>query len=170
LKELTQPSSQVSSPSIGELATVDPGRKTGLFGSLINDPRVMFYALLDRPESFEPGVSELLQKLISGKTKNDELTREELSLLDRAVIDFVYEKRPQAKVEEPVDHEDPDALKAASGELDEDELEVEDAEEGELPLGGDQLGEAPVALRPPIEMPEVPTFWWLRTTAGLPTR
>lgn len=81
---------------VGELAEPSsPERRKGLFESLIADPRVLFHGLLDSPESYESGVSELLQNLVSGQKKREDLTGEELQLLDRATVEFAAGKRPQ---------------------------------------------------------------------------
>jgi hypothetical protein len=70
-------------------------RGRGLFESLIADPRVLFHGLLEDPESYEDGVSELLQNLVSGRAKREELTPQELQLLDRATLEFASAKRPK---------------------------------------------------------------------------
>ena len=72
-----------------------PARGKGLFESLIADPRVLFHGLLESPESYENGVSELLQNLVSGRKKRQDLTPQEHSLLDQATVEFAAGKRPQ---------------------------------------------------------------------------
>ena len=66
-----------------------------MFESLVADPRVLFHGLLESPENYESGVSELLQNLVSGRKKREELTPEEQSLLDRATVEFAAGKRPK---------------------------------------------------------------------------
>ncbi len=84
------------SPSVIEpVEPSRPGRNRGLFESLIADPRVLFHGLLETPESYESGVSELLQNLVSGRRNREELTQQERELLDRATVEFATAKRPQ---------------------------------------------------------------------------
>ncbi len=74
---------------------LQPASGRGLFESLVADPRVLFHGLLESPESYESGVSELLQNLVSGRKKREELTPEESLLLDRATVEFAAGKRPK---------------------------------------------------------------------------
>jgi hypothetical protein len=55
---------------------------------------VLFHGLLESPENYESGVSELLQNLVSGRKKREELTPQELELLDQATLEFAAGKRP----------------------------------------------------------------------------
>ncbi len=79
----------------GSVASEPIPRSSGLFEALIRDPRVLFYDLLDRPDSYEKGVYETLLKLLSGK-KLDDLTAEEKALLNRAVLDNAQPVRQKA--------------------------------------------------------------------------
>lgn len=117
-----------------------------MFESMIGDPRVLYYALLDKPDAFEEGLSDVVQKLVAGTKKFDSLTREELAMLDRAVFDFVEDKRPRAPKEEGVK---PDERSILARHFDEEEDEEEEGEAGGLSLH--------------IETPDVPTFWWRKS-------
>jgi len=66
-----------------------------LFESLIADERVLFHGLLEDPERYEEGTSELLQQLVSGQKKREELSLQELELLDRATLEFASAARPK---------------------------------------------------------------------------
>lgn len=105
----------------------------------------MFYALLDKPENYEPGVSELLQEMVADKGRADRLTEAERALLDRAVLDFVDDKKPRPKIEAPVIREEPLALLKAME--DDEDVELEHHEDGRR----SKLFELPVSA---------PTFWW----------
>lgn len=115
-----------------ETAEGKADRRRGLFESLIGDPRVLFYDLLDEPDSYESGTAELLQELINGK-KIDELTPEQIALLDRAVLVHASTKIPRKSKPKTPDS----ALRMVSG---------EDEEES----------------GPTFVMPTGPTFWWRR--------
>jgi hypothetical protein len=139
LKRSTLPpleSYRTSSESVGAMGQVaeKAAPRKGLFESLIGDPRVLFYDLLDAPDSFEPGTAELLQELISGKPQ-ESLTKEQASLLDRATLVYASVKKP--KPTKGLESRGmPEAAKMASRD-EEDEPEVT------IP-----------------ELPTGPTFWW----------
>lgn len=125
--------------------TTTPGSTSasaGLFESLVGDPIVLFSGVLDNPDTYEDGVSELLQELVYKKRPVAELSLEERALLDRAAIDFASAKRPRPPPRvkprpSPVRSSLPAPARAACG------------EEG----SNDD--------RPPIEIPDAPpTFWW----------
>jgi hypothetical protein len=117
-------------PSFAELVEQDRNqhnsrgtKREGLFSALVNDPRVLWLDLLDSPEKYEDGVSDLIQDLVSGQKRVEELNQEEASLLDRAVLDFSRPTPPRAppppvKVPQlkPRDHE-PDTVEEQRTEL-----------------------------------------------------
>ena len=59
-----------------------------MFESLVGDPKVLFYDLLDNPDKYEPAAAELIQLMIAGKKNLPDLDEAELRLLDRAVVDY----------------------------------------------------------------------------------
>jgi hypothetical protein len=102
---------------------------------------------LDSPETFEPGVSELLQDLISKQRELAELSRDEHELLNRAAIDFATAKRPQPKHEPPTPPTPKGLPSAARMAMSQAEPEFEYRERGR-----------PVKV---INVPDsAPTFWW----------
>ncbi len=110
---------------------------------MIGDPLVLFHSLLDRPETFEPGVSELLQGLVSGKRSLDDLSSNESELLNRAAIDFATAKRPKPAPKPMAPRRLPSAARMAAKQ----EPEYEWRDHGR-----------PVKV---IDVPEGPaTFWW----------
>jgi hypothetical protein len=121
-----------------------PERAKGLFESLIADPRVLFHGLLESPENYESGVSELLQNLVSGRQKRGELTPMELELLDRATVEFASAKRPKP-------HGGPPPLKQVETKklTPPEEVELVYSEKGRH--------------TPDVEIPESPpTHWWTK--------
>ncbi len=109
---------------------------------MIRDPRVLLYNLLDSPDSYESGVAELLQQLISKTRTLESLTKSEQELLDRAVIDFTAPKRTKPEVEsEKLAAKRERTL--VEQKLEEEEEESEDEADGLHVLPSD-----------------TPTFWW----------
>lgn len=87
----------LSTPPALELADASrPERRKGLFEALISDERVLYHGLLEDPERYEEGTSELLQQLVSGQKSKEELSDEELELLDRATLEFASAARPKS--------------------------------------------------------------------------
>ncbi len=145
-----QPLQPLKFPTLYQLAgaqRTEPARQKsdGLFQQLIGEPLLLFQSLLDDPEMFETGVSELLQELISNHRQLSELDHEEQELLNRAAIDFATAKRPSPKPE-PETTPTPRGLPAAAR-MAMSEPELEYREHGR-----------PV---PVIDVPKsAPTFWW----------
>ena len=126
-----------------------PQRNEGLFQQLIGEPLVLFQSLLDDPELYEPGVSELLQDLINKRRELAALSHEEQELLNRAAIDFATDKRPTTRQPElPTTPREPGRLPAAAHmAMSQEEPELEYREHGR-----------PVKV---IDVPDSPpTFWW----------
>ena len=136
-------------PSIQELelvpATPQPhGRGRGLFESLIADPRVLFHGLLEAPENYESGASELLQNLVSGRKERGDLSPQEHQLLDRATLEFAAGKRPR-----PAGGATPSPRPRQQSLTPPEEVELIYRERG---------GHIPVAV---AEAPtNAPSFWW----------
>jgi hypothetical protein len=144
-----RPPAPLRFPTLWELAgaqtTAQERQKSdGLFQQLIGEPLLLFQSLLDDPERFEPGVSELLQDLINKRTELAALSHEEQELLNRAAIEFATAKRPQPKAStpKPVQRAMPAAARMAT-----EQSEVEYRE-------GGRTGKT-------IDVPKAaPTFWW----------
>lgn len=77
-----------------QITEPDRQKRDGLFQQLIGEPLLLFQSLLDDPEMYETGVSELLQDLINKRRTLAELDHSEQELLNRAAIDFATAKRP----------------------------------------------------------------------------
>jgi len=118
-----------------------PQPRRRLFESLIGDPRVLFYGLLDMPDAFSVGAADLIQSIIAGTKKLEDLSEEELTQLDVATVDFIDGKRP--KVKEP-------------------ERRVEEEEKGEADLEFREGGGAV----PVLDLPQAQTFWWRSSLPG----
>lgn len=141
----------LSFPTLFELAGEKepiPERSKRQIFDLVGDPRVLYHALLDDPEKFEEGLDTLLIELVNGKKKVDELDRDESELLNRAVFDFARKARPKLKLDEEKEPSRlPAAARAAMGEGDDDEPELEYRESGRHTA--------------PFDIPaSAPTFWW----------
>lgn len=65
----------------------------GLFQALLRDPAVLLQGLLDDPTRYEEGVGAVVQDLVSGRRKFEDLSPAESTLLDRATIDFAQPVR-----------------------------------------------------------------------------
>jgi hypothetical protein len=106
---------------------------------------------------FESGVDELLQELVNGTKKFSELDQPERDLLNRATVDLATAKRPSPDADHasrPQARERlPAAARAAMGDFDDDEPELEWGAEGRHARVVD-LPEAP------------PTFWWRKPTSS----
>lgn len=115
-----------------------------MFESLVADPRVLFHGLLESPESYESGVSELLQNLVSGRKKKEELTPTERDLLDRATVEFAAGKRPR-----PAGGAAPQQAKAPKSLTPPEEVELIYSARGpHIPAA---VADAPA---------KAPSFWW----------
>ena len=82
-------------PTFSELVTESvpekPKRARGLFAELLgSSAETLFGDLLDHPDKYEDGVAELVQQLISGAKKLEELSEQERDLLNRATLDFAH--------------------------------------------------------------------------------
>jgi hypothetical protein len=76
-------------------------RRGGLFVDLLKDPQVLLQDLLAAPHKYEEGVSPLVQDLVSGRRKTEDLSRAEMELLDRAVLDYAHPSRSKPVTPEP---------------------------------------------------------------------
>ena len=130
-----------------------PERKAGLFESLIGDPTIIFQSLLDDPARYEDGVAELLQELIYRRKRIEDLTEEELELLNRAALEFTQGKPTKKELPLPAElmKKAPMSVRAALGDFeDDDEPDLEFREVGR-----------PQAVAAPIVLPPTPpSFWW----------
>jgi hypothetical protein len=132
-------------PTLAELAseqsaTPSPSAKPSPLYSLIGDPAILLSDLLDDPRKYPDGADVLLQELVLGRKKVDELDAQEALLLNAAVITFVQAPRtPRKKAEVPRVREP------------EPEPEEEDLDEHGVPLPAADL-----------TLPEAPTYWWRR--------
>lgn len=96
MPQLPAPKFPSFSELVGAIESAPPETKrSGLFLDLVGDPQVLYQDLLEDPNRYEEGVSNLLQDLTSGQRSIDELSKTEMHLLDRAVLDFNQPKRPR---------------------------------------------------------------------------
>jgi hypothetical protein len=65
-------------------SSVEPG----LFSSLIGNPLVLLEDYLREPSKYEESTEQLLQELAAGTKTLDVLSSEEMSVLDRATLDY----------------------------------------------------------------------------------
>lgn len=77
-------------------------RRDGLFNSMLKDPQVLLQDLLASPQKYEDGVATLVQDLVGGRRKLEEISPSEMELLDRATIDFTQPARQQKLVVPPL--------------------------------------------------------------------
>lgn len=142
LKFPLEPSSEVSVGELGSPAT----SKSGLFHSLIKDPRVLYQAYLDHPDLFEEDVASLLTRLVSSPTLLDDLSEEDLLRLDQATATYA-QYRP--KKEEP---KSPQATRPSAT--------AEESEGLSDPPWLRATGASLPQMTAPMEIPTVPTRWW----------
>lgn len=125
----------------GETESAPPERQQKeLFESLISDPLILFQAVVDDPDRYEEGLSDLLVEVINGRQSLDTMSRGAKDLLNRAVVDFATQTHtPKRKVEQAPAPHIPSAVQAAMS--------------------------APAETHE-IELPATPpSFWWTRTGA-----
>jgi hypothetical protein len=136
-----QPIPPLKFPTLAELASepepqAQQARPQSLF-SLIGDPAALFNDLLSYPDKYERGTDELLQQLVHGQKKVDELDERDRNLLNAAVLSFVQTPRRRA----------PELPKSRKP-----ELELEEAE----------LDEHGAPIPTELDLPEAPPRWWDR--------
>jgi hypothetical protein len=129
----------------------EPKRREGLFTALIGDPAVLYQEYLEEPEKFNPELGDLLQQLIAGQKKLDELRPSEMGQLDAAVLDFAEPRRtPKPQVQSAEEPRAPAALEhvlSLEDALADDSIELEYREGALVPITDG-----------PDESP--PTYWW----------
>jgi hypothetical protein len=145
LKPLTPPAPP-RSPTLFELAagpavpTASSSDRPGIYEALIDDPQVLFQAVLDSPSSYEDGVSELLQELMHRRTPVRDLGQEQQDLLNRAAIEFATGKSPAPPTPTPSPRKAAQPLR---------EVELVHSDQG--------------PHIPEVGLPDAPTtFWWRR--------
>lgn len=136
-----QPLEPLKFPTFAELASEvtppPPSRPQTLF-NIVGDPTILFSDLLDNPEKYEAGVDELLQELVHKRKRMDELSAQELQLLNRAVVAFMQapaRKPPPAPTRRAPPEPEPEAF---------------DLDEQGAPMPAE------------IDLPDAPSFWWQR--------
>jgi hypothetical protein len=83
---------------VGASGTVaNEPKPTGLFSAMVGDPDVLYQDLLDNPSRYEEGVSSLLLGLTSGERRISDISKQEMELLDRAVLDLGQPRRDKPK-------------------------------------------------------------------------
>lgn len=136
-----QPLPPLKFPTLAELASVPdpppvPVRPQSLF-SMIGDPAALFSDLLSCPDKYERGTDELLQQLVHGQKRVEELDEQDRRLLNAAVLSFV-----QAPRRKPAE-----AAKTRRTEPEPEETEL------------DEHG-APIPTE--LDLPEAAPYWWQR--------
>lgn len=129
-------------PTLAELANettpLPPSKPQTLF-NMVGDPALLFSDLLDNPEKYGEGVDELLQQLVQGQKKLEELNAQEMQLLNNAAVAFVQAPNRKAA---PI----PARRRAQPAEPEEADLDEHGA-----PMPTEEL-----------VLPEAPSFWWKR--------
>lgn len=87
--------------SMSEKQPPAAAKRGGLFLGLLKDPHALLQDLLESPNKYEEGVSTLLQDLVAGRRRLDELTDQEMLLLDRATVDFAQPARHNRVIPPP---------------------------------------------------------------------
>jgi hypothetical protein len=127
-------------------------QSSSLFHGLIGNPAVLFEDLLADPSRYEDGVAELLQLVIGGVKKLEDLTPEEMQLLDRAAFEFAQAPKKTPKPLSPAPKEEPEEFE----ELYEKDAEVryhESSAQPDFTLDYAFDGAAGTEDKPP-------SFWW----------
>jgi hypothetical protein len=121
---------------IGEPVKADSPKKNGLFSALLGNPAVLLHDCLDSPAKYQDDVLPLVQDLVSGNKKIDDLTAEEMLLLDQATIDYNQTKAPPAPPQPPSEG----TVKTAEADLMYDDSAAADQ---------------------PAALADAPAYWWL---------
>ncbi len=130
-----------------QVADVPPPANDGLFFQLVRDPRLLYRAYLDDPTMFDDETAMLLQQLMSGQRKLEELKAQEQEILNRATAELAqYSPKPTSRSEQP-------RPSSSSASYDE---EMED----EVPWSNKHDEPTPTSVDLPLELPDAPTFWW----------
>jgi hypothetical protein len=79
-------------------------RERGLFLGLLGDPSALYQDLLANPEKYDESLLPLVQSLVTGQRKLDELKDDEVQALDRATIDFGQPTKPVPPSPAPTPH------------------------------------------------------------------
>lgn len=130
-------------PSLNELAlgevTAPPSRQTdSLFSVLIKDPAILHNDMEQYPEKYQEEAIQLVRALLSGETRMEALSPEQLRLLDLATLDFSKQaQKPSAPAQAP-------PLK---------KIAAEPSEEENLGAGAEELFES-------VPITELPDYWW----------
>jgi hypothetical protein len=136
-------------------SNVSERRRSGLFETLLGDPRVLYQEMLEDPSRFDAEVTELVLRLVAGATNLESLTSEEREVLDRAVLDWAsprHSSRGPSPSSTPTSSGLPEEVERPYAELLEDsDVELEYRE------GGPPV---PISLAPEMPHDPVPTFWW----------
>ena len=135
-------------------------KRDGLFIALVGDPRILYYELIEDPSRFEDGVSDLILHLVAGTRQMESLTADELSLLDRAVVDWMRPRHQTSGTLQPrpVLKDSHSAMEYLSRKdaLADPDVELEYSEDGRhVPI----LNDSPV---PDMPQEAPPTFWWTK--------
>lgn len=144
-----------SAPHTPPVSSASRPRGSGLFETLLGDPRALYQEVLEDPNRFEEGVIELSQQLVSGATSLDALTSMEKDLLDRAVLDW---SRPRHSSPGP----SAQPSSTSSGVPEEVELSYAEAmDDPDVELEYREHGPpVPLSLTPDLLTEAPPTFWW----------
>lgn len=128
----------------------------GAFKALLGTPEILHAAWLDNPEAYDPRLGPVLHLLLTGTTL-DQLSPEQLELLNQATLEFA-QYRPPPKQPAPLP-----VLPVKSSEPDDPDG---DADERDLEWNGGS-GERTRAVAAPTvtdieRLGAVPTRWWER--------
>jgi hypothetical protein len=145
-----------SAPTAPHASSVSTaGRRSGLFETLLGDPRVLYQEVLEDPSRFEPEAMDLIQRLVAGAVSLDALTSTEREMLDRAVLDWSrprHSSRGSSTSPSTISSDLPEEVERSYQEaLEDPDVELEYRE------GGPPV---PVSLAPEVPTDPVPTFWW----------
>jgi hypothetical protein len=124
-----------------------PEANDGLFSQLVQDPAILYREYLDDPDRFEESAGLLLQQLYSGLKNLEELTPEEMKILDQATVEFAqYLAKPKTPSE---------SQRAAQP-----RSAIPSDDEPEIPWTDHVGGPSLPAMELPVSLPDAPTFWW----------
>jgi hypothetical protein len=136
-----QPLPPLRFPTLAELAnetTPAPPSKPQTLFNMVGDPALLFNDLLDNPEKYGEGVDTLLQQLVQGQKKLEDLNAQDVQLLNNAAVSFVQAPSKKAA---PLPRRRVQPAKPEESDLDEHGAPVPSEE---------------------LVLPEAPSFWWKR--------
>jgi hypothetical protein len=137
-----------------EESSAPTAEQRSLFDSLLGDPLTLFQDVLDHPQDYDESLPVLLQEVIQGSKKLDELSDDDRRRLDDAVLVFVDPVPAAAPPDPPPDSPaptPPGPKRPTPNRTTPIERVLAEHSTPTVPAGPPNIPEAP------------PTFWWKKS-------